>query len=257
MAGPSASNNPDAFVGRAILSAYEPYPLISSTAYSSNAPASWNFIPWNQPTPINVSNIVVVNSMNAIAASATSQNSSGTDLYSYQLGATLFSRQDYTANTSNLSALATASLGISGGLTYSSGSQSFGLSWVTDTTGGTTSFSTTSGAANWSSYATGPKMLSIPFVTKLTAGEYWLAFQHSSTTLTTGSNITLLSMSQLHQAWPVISVGSLGSSATIASWSPGELGIGVASAVTTNATMAMSVISQATQNLIYFALSDV
>jgi len=56
--GPTAWNSPDAFVGRNVLSAFEPYPIVSGTAYSSNAPASIEFVPWIQPTPITVSNIV-------------------------------------------------------------------------------------------------------------------------------------------------------------------------------------------------------
>jgi hypothetical protein len=33
--GPTAQNFPDAFVGKVTLSAYEPFPIISSTVYSS------------------------------------------------------------------------------------------------------------------------------------------------------------------------------------------------------------------------------
>lgn len=249
---PSAWANPDAFVGRATLSGYEPYPIVSSTAYSSFAPASFQFVPWDQEAPVAMKNVVVLNSMNAVAASATSQASSGSEAYSYMLGASIFSRQDYGANSTNLSFVCGGSVGVSATLSYTSTAQSFGLSWVTDTTGGTSGVSTTSNAANWSSSGTGPKFLSVPLVTTLTAGEYWIAFQHSSTTATSNSNITLLSMSNLIQQWPVVTAGVLGASVTAASIAPGGIGNGIASAVTTNNTMAASVISVATQPLQYW-----
>jgi len=126
-----------------------------------------------------------------------------------------------------------------------------------DSTGGTSSFSTSSADAGWSAFVTGPKYLSVPFSTSLSAGEYWLAVQHSSTTNTSNSNITMLSFSKLLQQWPVVTVGSLGASVTLASSGPEGMGIGVASAITTNTTMAASVISASTQPLVYFAISNV
>lgn len=239
-----------------ILSAYEPFPIISSSAYSSHAPASWAFIAWNQPTAVAVKNLVFANSMNASVPGATSQASTGSEAFSYQMAATLFSRQGYGASSTNISQMATASVGLTATLSYASTAQSFAMSWVTDTTGGTTSFSTTSNAGNWSSYATGPKLMSMPFVTTIPAGEYFLAFQHSSTTATSNSNVTLLSMSNLIQQWPVVTVGTLGGSVTIGSLGYDGAGFGIASAVTTNNTMALSVISASAQPLIYFALSN-
>jgi hypothetical protein len=81
--------------------------------------------------------------------------------------------------------------------------------------------------------------------------------QHSSTTATSNSNVTLLSFSKLLQQWPVVNIGSFGGSATIAFSGVEGMGIGVASAITTNTTMAASVISASTQPLVYFAISNV
>jgi len=256
--GPTAVNNPDFFVGRpGLISAFEPYPIISSTAYSSDAPASFQFIPWVQPTAIGAKNLVFQLSMNAAVPIATSAASTGSEGYSYGFTANIFSRQDYGANSTNLVTYTTASGGISASMGYSSTSQVFQLSWVTDSTGGTSSFSTTSNAGNWSSFATGPKFFSVPLNTFLSAGEYWLGLQHSSTAATSNSALTFLSFSKLLQQWPVVTIGSLGGSATLAFSGPDGMGIGVASAITTSTTMAASVISASTQPLVYFAISNV
>lgn len=256
--GPTAWNSPDFFVGKTILSAYEPYHVVSNTAYSSESPASNFFVWWNQPVPVAVKNIVYAASMNAVAASASSVASSGSEAYSYAYSANLYQRQDYSANSSNLSWINSASFGLTATLSYTSTAQTFGMSWVTDSTGGTAAFTTTSNAANWSSFATGAKSISVPFVTTLPPGEYWLAFQHSSSTATSNSNITLLSFSQLHQVWPQGSMGSLGDS--VGNVSQGFQGLyGSASAITTGAgsTMPASVISTVGPHLKWFVFSGV
>jgi hypothetical protein len=261
--GPTAQNFPDAFVGKVTLSAYEPFPIVSSTVYSSDAPASIQFIPWVQPGPVGLKNLVFQVSMNAVVPTATNAASTGSEGYSYGFTANIFSRQDYGANSTNLVTYATGSGGLTATLNYAGtgvggASQTFGMSWATDGSGGTSAFTTTSGAGNWSSFATGPKFLSIPFnQTYLSAGEYWLAVQHSSTTATSNSNVTLLSFSKLLQQWPVVSMGSFGGSATLAFSGVDGIGIGVASAITTNTTMPASVISASTQPLVYFAISNV
>ena len=252
MAGttPTAWASPDAFKGP-LVSRAEIFPYVTGTAYSSHAPANWYFNPFYLDAPLAVSNLYGYKSFNAVVPTATSANSSGTERWSYKHGISIFTRQDYGANSTNLSCVGTASGGLTAGMTYSSGSQSFAMSWVTDTTGGVGSFSTTSGAGNWSSYATGVKMFQIPFYTTLSAGEYFIAHQHSSTTATTGSNVTLMSVSNLHIAPLLQTAGVFGSTnASIATvGGPAGLGIGPASAVTTNATMAASVISAATANI--------
>jgi hypothetical protein len=158
--GPTAQNFPDAFVGKVTLSAYEPFPIISSTVYSSDAPASIQFIPWVQPGPVGLRNLIFPVSMNAVVPGATSQASTGSEGYSYGFTANIYSRQDYGANSTNLVTYATGSGGLTASLGYSSTSQSFVLKWATDGSGGTSQFTTTSADGNWSSFATGPKFLS-------------------------------------------------------------------------------------------------
>src|SRR5229473_1402363 len=256
--GPTALNSPDFFVGRpGLISAFEPYPIISSTSYSSDTPASIQFIPWDQPAAVGAKNLVFQISMNAAVPAATSAASIGSEGYSYGVTCDIFSRQDYGANSTNLVTYTTASGGISASLGYSSTSQVFQMSWVTNNTGGTSSFSTTSSDGVWSAFATGPKFFSVPLNTFLSAGEYWLALQHSSTAATSNSALTFLSFSKLLQQWPVVTVESLGGSVTLASSGIDGMGIGIASAITTSSTMAGSVISAATQPIVYFAISNV
>jgi hypothetical protein len=83
----------------------------------------------------------------------------------------------------------------------------------------------------------------------LAAGEYFVAHQHSSTTATSNSNVTLMSFSNLHLAPQLLTYGILGASSASVPYLGGAAGhgLGVASAVTTNATMAATVVSAATQ----------
>jgi|SRR6185312_5548613 len=213
---PTAWLYPDFFVGKPMLSAYEPYPVLTASQFSSIPPASAAFIHWNQPAPVAVKNIIVQNTLNASVPQATSANSSGSEAFSYAYSAFIYSRSDYAANSTQLAPMVSGSLGVTGTISYSSGSQSFGLSWVTDTTGGTSAFTTTSGDGGWSAFASGVKQLSIPLVTTLPAGEYFIGFQHSSSTATSNSNVTLLSFSQLQVVGQQasISAGVLGANAT-------------------------------------------
>jgi hypothetical protein len=252
-----STNGSTISVGLSPQSVSEPFPILTGTAYSSHAPASWWFNRVMLYTPLAVSNINVVKSLSVGIPSATSQNSSGTERFSYSHGITVFSRQNYAAQSTNFTTFTTASMGATFGLTYSSSSQTVNYSYVTNTTGGTTSFSTTSGSNNWSSYFTGPMLFPIPCLTTFQVGEYFFAHQHSSTTGTTGQNTTLMSISNLHIAPQVVGgLGVLQSSGTYASMNPWGMGAGIASAVTTNNSMAGSVVSGQTQNNIYMALSN-
>jgi hypothetical protein len=247
--GVMAWDAPDVFKGNVAVRG-EGFPYITGTAFSSHAPASWWFQPVNALAPIVVNNVWVFKSFNAVVPQATSANSSGSEGYTYAHGISVFQRQDNGANSTNLSLVKTGLGQLTATMSYSSGSQSFGMSWLTDTTGGAATFSTTSGAGNWSSYATGIKAFQVPIGAALAPGEYFIAHQHSSTTATSNSNVTLLSVSNLHVAPLVNTYGLLGnSSASIASVAgPVGLGNGVASAVTTNATMAASVVSASVVN---------
>lgn len=227
------------------LSQWNPFSNVGSNMFgnTSVAPASYNFYPMILPNAVAISNIVIAKSLNCSIPQATSQNSSGTDVYSYSHGFSFFTRQGYGASSTNISCVATASGGFTAGVTYSSGSQSYGISWVSDTTGGTTSFSTTSSDGNWTSYATGMKTLAIPFVTILPAGEYFVAQGLSTTAGTTGSSVVLLSVSNQKINLGNYSYGGFNVSASYASSNYGGIGFGRASAITTNATMGANAIT--------------
>jgi hypothetical protein len=239
------------------LSAWDPYPILTGTATSSHAPASFWFSRMVLDWDVAVSYANVLKSLNVSAPGASSQNSSLTNKFSYSHGLTLFTRQNFGANSSNMSQWTTASFGMTGSLSQSSSSASVALSWVTNSTGGTTSFSTTSGSNLWTNFFTGMQMFRIPLVTTLTPGEYFIGQAHSSTTGTVGSNFTLLSVSNLHVAPQSNTFATITSSGSLGASSPDGLGIGVASAVTTNNTMAMSVVSAGTQNWWYMNFSNI
>jgi hypothetical protein len=227
----------------------DPFPYVTGSAYSSHPPATTYFHPLILQEPLFIGDINVVKSLNAVVPTATSAASAGSEVFSYAHLVTFFVRQDYAANSTNLTSYASCSFGLTASLSYTSVSQTAGLAWNTDATGGTSLFSTTSGAGNWSSYFTGAKAIAIPANIYLTQGEYFVAHAHSSTTATSNSNITLLSVSNLHVAPQVNTVGALGFSVSNASMGPYGFSGGVASAVTTNATMPGSVVSQSVVNL--------
>lgn len=241
--GPTAWNNPDAFVGRATLSAYEPYALQTGSTFSSTPPASAAFIRWNQPQPVALGNAYLQASLSASVPQATSQASAGSEGYTYGVSAYLYSRQDYAANSTNLSPVDSASFAISASVSYTSTAQTFGMSWVTDATGGASNLTTTSNAGGWSAYISGARLIPLPFATTLTAGEYFLGVQHSSTTATSNSNVTLMSASMLlmtgQQA--AISANTIGALATNAGlwFNAGLLTV----APTFSTTMASSVVT--------------
>lgn len=245
--GPTAQNNPDAFVGKVTLSVYEPYPVVTGTNMSSLAPASAAVVRWIQPQPVIVKNMVFYHSLAAGVPAATGQASTGSNAHSFAYSVALYSRQDYTSNSSNLAPVGTASFGLSATLGYSSTSQVFGMSWATDTTGGTSATTVTSSDAAWSNLINGPRLVNVPFSTTLTAGEYWGFFQHSSSSATSASNVTLMSNSQMQligQA-SVLTAGLLGGTATVASMMGpfGNCGV-MTTTPTTSTTMAISVVSQ-------------
>jgi hypothetical protein len=256
--GAQAVDNPDVFKGLADQR-IDPFPfiIVGVTGYgvSSHGPASAVFHPINLDQPLALANIYVVKSINASVPGATNASSTGSEGYTYAHSISVFRRQDYAANSSNLVFVASASGGLTAAMNYAGtgvggASQTYAMSWLTDTTGGKATFSTTSGAGNWSSYATGVKRFQIPFNTFLSAGEYFFAHQHSSTAATSGSNVVLLSVSNFQIQPTALTFGVLGSSQASLS----GVGAGIASAVTTNDSMASSVISaNANQWVQYFS----
>jgi hypothetical protein len=228
--------------GGVTLSNWMPYLLMSTQGVSIN-PATQLVARMDFPAAVAVSAIQQIASIGVGVPGATSQNSSGTLAYSFSSGATFFSRVNYGNSSSQLSMWTTASFGLTAKMTYSSSSQSAAISWVTDSTGGTSSFSTASASNGWSAFLTGGKMIQIPLVTTIPAGEFFVAFQNSSTSGTTGSNVTLLSVSQGRLENSNYPFGTFTSSGTYAAM---ELfGAYRGSAVTTNATMASSVFTEA------------
>lgn len=246
--GAQAVDNPDVFRGNAVQRV-DPFPVVTGSAFSSHDTNAY-FHPVNILAPLALANVYAVKSVNAVVPGATNAASTGSEGYTYAHSLSVFKRQDYAANSSNFVFVCSASGGLTASLNYAGtgaggASQTFGMSWLTDTTGGAGTFSTTSGAGNWSSYATGVKLLPIPLKTYLSVGEYFFAHQHSSTTATSNSNVTLMSVSNLHVAPQLVTYGVLGSSQASVAFN--GLGLGVASAVTTGATMPASVVSAATQ----------
>src|SRR5262249_44545647 len=103
-----------------VLSHWEPFPLISGSASSSLAPASWWFNEVNLPAPITVSNIYCVLSFNIGPPTQTSGASTGSEGYSYSRGITVFKRVDFAANSTRITTVTTASVGISASFNWSS-----------------------------------------------------------------------------------------------------------------------------------------
>lgn len=232
-------------------SVWEPYPeyyLTGSVTASHSGASAW-FDKVELPNVLAVSYINVIKSMSGAGPTA----STGTWKQSYAHSISIFSRQDYGANSTNMSYVTSCSIGISGGATFNSvTAQSFALSWVTNSTGGTTSFSTTSSNSGWVSFMTGLKMWRIPLVTTLTAGEYFVGQQQGSTSSTTNVNSALFSFSNfalLGQA-SGLTIGTITSSGSIVSSNFAGQGFGMISSggLVTNATMALSGISVQTNS---------
>jgi hypothetical protein len=224
-----AENFPDAFVGKVTLSAYEPFPIISSTVYSQRRARLDPVHSLGAAGPVGLKNLVFQVSMNAVVPTATSAASTGSEAFSYGFTANIFKRQDYGANSTNLVTYATGS-GASPPpelCRYWRWRRFADLRAVLEDRYDRRHVGPSAPPAGpaTGSYLTGPKFLSVPFnQTYLSAGEYWLGIQHSSTTATSNSNVTLLSFSKLLQQWPVVTMGSLGGSATLAFSGPCGIG---------------------------------
>lgn len=227
-----------------VLSMFEPNPLISGSGVSSHAPASWWFNKVSLPAPVTVSNVFFINSI-SLTTNANTRSAS------YSKGLTIFRRVDFGANSTQFTTVTTASFGLSMSLT---GAGVITFKWVTDTTGGTTSRTLFGGGggAGLSSALSGNVLFAMPMVTSLSEGEYFFAHRHS----TTSAGAVHMSFSQFHIAPQNITMGILGSAGSRAMSHVWEAGEGIASAVTTTSTMAMSVVSQATRHWIYFHLAN-
>ena len=157
------------------MSHYEPYPMYLNSATSSFTQGSAYFVTFNLPAYVAISEINVIKSFNIAPYAVTSAASTVSHGYSYSQGATLFKRSDYGVNSSVLSYVLSGLGGISfsNGISRVTSSNVLRVSYITNSTGGTTSWSTVSASNAYSSYWTGLKYLPIPFVTTLSPGEYW------------------------------------------------------------------------------------
>ena len=236
------------------LSRYEPVPFINVASTSIN-PASIYFYHVDLPQNVAFSNVFFMNSVALNQPGATSQNSTGTLRYTFTEGLTLFKRVDFGANSTNITTVCSGSFGFTVGHSYSSTSQSFAISWATDTAGGNSNFASTSSAfTGFSTCLQGSVAWGLPMITTLTAGEYFFANRWSSTTGTTNTNHTLIAQSRL----------GIAVSQDLARWignnnlnALGGHGAGRASAITTNNTMAISNITYNQDPTPYMVLLNV
>jgi hypothetical protein len=235
----------------ATLSRWDPCSYVTGSAYSSHAPASFFFQHLENDEPRAISYLNVVKSFGVGVPAGTSSNVSQTFRLSYSHGFTIFSRQNYGAQSTNLTTCCTGSWGASISFQHSSSnSQSLDIRWQTDSTGGTSNFGTNSAGNGWSARVLGPRLVRIPFVTTLPAGEYWIAHAHSTTAASTGNTATtIMQVSNFHIVPQLLNSNLMLMGIGTTSSSVGHLwpaAQGVASAITTNNSMAMSVISNLT-----------
>ncbi len=237
--------------GGGTAQAFAPYQLLTGSAVSSHVTNSYWFNYVQIPEDLAVSKVNVVKSFNYGLPGATSQASAGSNTWQLSHSLTVFKRSNYAANSSQLASVVNASMGMTFAHSHTSNQASLKVSFVTDSTGGTTSWSTASTGANHSSYWTGLKFVQIPLVTTLTAGEYWMAFAHKSSQTTNNSNYTQASVSNLYQGMQVSTVGGFGSNGSYAyiGLHGGVMGQGPASGTT--GTMSLSAISATPQHYFY------
>jgi len=196
----------------------------------------------------------VVKSVSVGVPAGSSSNTQQTFLFNYKHEARIFRRSDMGASSLSLSHYTSGSIGVTYSFVHTSTSMVASLIYVTNSTGGTTSQSTTSNAtANLVAFFNGARIFRIPFgPTTLSDGEWFLAQGHSSTNASTaGTASALWNVSNLHVAPQHLSgIQFLGSTnATSAHvgyrWPMIQ---GVANAITTNAAMNYTAISNGTVN---------
>lgn len=214
-----------------------------SVATSEGTQYIW--MPLHMDNAISISQVMMLKSMSLLTLS--SSNSSGRQSMSYALSMYIFRRSDFGANSASLTYHTSASGGLSVSRSHTSNQNSISIAWVTNSTGGTSSFSTTGTGSAWVTGLTGPRFFMVPLVTSLSQGEWFLARRHSSTTggAGYGSSSNPLSISAF--AFTLQSglgmVMPIGSSNSNLSNPFHAIGFGSATAITTNAAMNATVIS--------------
>ena len=241
------------------VQAYEPWAPITGSSTSSHT-TSYYFNRVYLPGDIAISKMNVIKSLSGSAGMGWStNNASGSCTHGLYHGVTVFKRQDFGANSSNIVSIASASWGLSGHATVSSSSQSFSARYVTDSTVGTSAVWANSQSTNtsWGTQLTGYKLIQIPMVTTLTAGEYWLCHRVSSSNTTAGgSSISgiLQHSNFIMTLQGSLSVGLIGVAGAATGSNFGGQGMGAATGTT--ATMGLNNISTGTQHIFYCNFSN-
>ena len=155
------------------ISVFEPFPLgIFTTAnFSSLFNKSMYLQPFDIWQPVSISAIELIASCKATSAATASQ------VAVISMNVALYTRNQNL--TYRIDSIFTTQ--ITGQISLNS-TTSIGISW------GNISTSVTNGT-NGTSIINGVRLITIPFATSLTAGEYWLAYMNSSTN--TGSSLAL------------------------------------------------------------------
>lgn len=197
------------------------------------------------------SKINVIKSFNIAMPALTSANSTWNGTWQMTHKAILWSRQDYAASSKSMVSVGSGQFAMTWQMSYNNSSHSAWASYVTNTTGGTTSWSTASQGVNYSSYWTGYKFLQIPLESTLAQGEYWIAHQISTAAAASNSNMTMMSISNLAVSNQLTTVGGIGSNGSYTSIFPYLGNVGFGAATGTTGTMGFGSVTNTPQHFIY------
>jgi hypothetical protein len=242
---------------------WEPMGLVTGSAFSSHPPATSYFMPMPTAEAIAFRNLYGVKSISIGVPAGSSSNTQQTFVVNYKHEFKIFKRKDNAGSSLSLTHVMSGSLGITYSFVHTSTSMVASLIYQTNSAGGTTSQSTTSNAtAGLAAFFNGARIFQVPCApTTLSAGEYWVMQGHSSTNASTAGTASLLfNVSNLHIA-PQFAGGGLqflgstnATSAHVGYLFPNIQG--VANAITTNADMNYTAISNGTVNHWYCNLGN-
>lgn len=232
------------------MSAYEPKQLFNVTATSSHG-TSYLFNPMHLPNPLAFSKINIIKSFNIAMPALTSANSTYRCSWQMSHQVTIWKRSDYGANSKSLASVVAGSFGMSFDMSYNNSSHSCTVTWVTNSVGGTTTWSTASAGVNYSSYWTGLKFVQIPLVTTLTENEYWIAHRHTTAASASNSAFTMMSVSNLAHTHQITSVGGFSTAGSYTGLAPIYAGMGFGAASGTTNTMNASAITNNPPHYLY------
>jgi len=222
----SAGNNP-------LLSVWEPYQIgdfATGTSFSSDANNQPNFYPFVLPAAVSMSRLVFLISIST-ATGATASAAVG-----YTQRAAIYTRN--ALSTTRIDNLVSTSM--TAIVSYSS-SNSYGYSW-----NGTQSSSTNSLQG---SIISGVKVVEIPFLTSLSAGEYWLLMLASSSSVGSANALAVSTLVGTNSTVGMGLVGAL-SNASLGPWQGGGTYTVTSGAVM--ATVGLSNINNFSNRRMYF-----